>query len=638
MRTCQSCGAQVSEDSKFCASCGAPVLDSLKKNKKTESNKRWLKVFIAALAIVGILCIAIPISSGFAKEAKVKSETNLGNKYLSEGSYEEAILAFEKIISIDSKNIPARIGIAKASIAIKKYDKALKVLNEILDIDKSNSEAPKLLFDLYFTQAKDNIEAKKYDLADEAINKALKLDTKNVEFYESLADLYLKQGEAAKAFKLLELGIANTNSDELINKLAGLRKDFTGNTPGNIANGGRVVERDNWIYIATSDGILRVDKNNRTVKTKVPNTDGIIRDLNIDKEYLYFVSYGSSSAIKKIKLDGSSPKILTTDIQYNPYLTLKNGMLYYVNKDRNIIRMDTEGKNTTTVSKDKCGVMSVGDEWIVYTNENDTVKYSYDSVHGEVMDDTMGKIYRIKPDGSGREQLTEEGSDFINIDGDYIYYGNGSDGVELMSEGDSWYTGKLYKMNLDGTNKKKVLTYASWDLNITDEWIYADHELDLVRINKNTGVEQVIGKDEYDLDISVVDNEVFFTAWIGHHQNHYIYYEEDAFGFYSIKLDNPASTSSTPAPQNNTPVSNTDFIIPYSSERKLTLEDISSLSKDQLGIARNEIYARHGFIFKTDKYKQYFESKSWYVPNASFNESLLSEVEKYNVDFIKQHE
>lgn len=81
-----------------------------------------------------------------------------------------------------------------------------------------------------------------------------------------------------------------------------------------------------------------------------------------------------------------------------------------------------------------------------------------------------------------------------------------------------------------------------------------------------------------------------------------------------------------------------DYIIPYSNQRKLTYDDIKYISKQKLPYARNEIYARHGYIFKLTEYKNYFDSKSWYVKNSSFNENDLSEIEKYNGKLIKQYE
>lgn len=89
-------------------------------------------------------------------------------------------------------------------------------------------------------------------------------------------------------------------------------------------------------------------------------------------------------------------------------------------------------------------------------------------------------------------------------------------------------------------------------------------------------------------------------------------------------------------------VSGTDYIFPDSSNRALTTAEVAGLSKDQLKIARNEIFARHGYIFTTPEMKSYFESKSWYhgsIPNESFDtEAMLSQVEKDNIKLIKGYE
>ena len=82
-----------------------------------------------------------------------------------------------------------------------------------------------------------------------------------------------------------------------------------------------------------------------------------------------------------------------------------------------------------------------------------------------------------------------------------------------------------------------------------------------------------------------------------------------------------------------------DFIFPQSSTEYLSQSQVSSLSDYQLGIARNEIYARHGYIFKLDRFKSYFESQSWYVPRYSDVSSIsLNEIETYNVALIKAEE
>jgi hypothetical protein len=79
------------------------------------------------------------------------------------------------------------------------------------------------------------------------------------------------------------------------------------------------------------------------------------------------------------------------------------------------------------------------------------------------------------------------------------------------------------------------------------------------------------------------------------------------------------------------------YIIAGSDSRYLTDSDLSALTKEQLEIARNEIFARHGYVFKTQYYIDYFNSKSWYKPDPNYSGNL-SGIEEYNVNLIKKYE
>lgn len=83
------------------------------------------------------------------------------------------------------------------------------------------------------------------------------------------------------------------------------------------------------------------------------------------------------------------------------------------------------------------------------------------------------------------------------------------------------------------------------------------------------------------------------------------------------------------------------YILPYSSSYRLTKSDISHLTKSQLRLARNEIYARHGRMFNDDSLQDYFNGQAWYTPIYTpdeFKESWLSDVEVDNIAFIKSYE
>ena len=80
-----------------------------------------------------------------------------------------------------------------------------------------------------------------------------------------------------------------------------------------------------------------------------------------------------------------------------------------------------------------------------------------------------------------------------------------------------------------------------------------------------------------------------------------------------------------------------EYILWYSSEYALTESDLVGLSAKELTYARNEIYARHGYIFKSSELNNYFRSLSWYEPNPYFDGTLYG-IEKNNVAFIKNYQ
>jgi len=84
-------------------------------------------------------------------------------------------------------------------------------------------------------------------------------------------------------------------------------------------------------------------------------------------------------------------------------------------------------------------------------------------------------------------------------------------------------------------------------------------------------------------------------------------------------------------------LSSSDYFLPDSDKRVLSEGDIGTLTKDQLRLARNEIFARHGYVFQSADLQKYFSSKSWYNADPSYN-ITLNEIEQENVNLLKARE
>ena len=106
--------------------------------------------------------------------------------------------------------------------------------------------------------------------------------------------------------------------------------------------------------------------------------------------------------------------------------------------------------------------------------------------------------------------------------------------------------------------------------------------------------------------------------------------------------DEPDSESASTALTESEPPSDSGgFILPDSDSRYYSAEEISGLTKEELRIARNEIYARRGRIFSDSGLRTYFEGKDWYhgsIEAGRFSDDQLNDFEKKNRDLIKARE
>lgn len=79
-------------------------------------------------------------------------------------------------------------------------------------------------------------------------------------------------------------------------------------------------------------------------------------------------------------------------------------------------------------------------------------------------------------------------------------------------------------------------------------------------------------------------------------------------------------------------------ILPDPTTYPIYSECLEALSASQLRLLRNEIYARHGYVFKSKELNDYFSQKSWYYPEPNLKEVELSGLEKENLDWIQYYE
>lgn len=142
-------------------------------------------ILVQALTILFVLFLGAcgnSVEQAGEPTAEVPSwqeQYDIGVRYLSEGKYAEAIIAFTAAIEIDPKQAPAYVGRGDAYVLSG--------------------------------ETEENLEAAQVDY-----EQAIAQDASNAEAYLGLADVYIRRGEYDKATEILKRGLDATGGDQSI--------------------------------------------------------------------------------------------------------------------------------------------------------------------------------------------------------------------------------------------------------------------------------------------------------------------------------------------------------------------------------------------------------------------------------------
>lgn len=76
----------------------------------------------------------------------------------------------------------------------------------------------------------------------------------------------------------------------------------------------------------------------------------------------------------------------------------------------------------------------------------------------------------------------------------------------------------------------------------------------------------------------------------------------------------------------------------FFENKTISPQMLQGLSLHELRLLRNEIYARHGRMFRAEWLQQYFYTQPWYAPQENFKDEELSGNDKLNVETIVKYE
>lgn len=112
-------------------------------NANTDNKKKSGAKVAVILSIVAVLLAAGAFAAiwflALSPTARSNKELNLGQNYLDELEYKEAIASFKQAIKIDPKCEDAYIGMAEAYVALDDYESAIKILEKGYEVTESET-------------------------------------------------------------------------------------------------------------------------------------------------------------------------------------------------------------------------------------------------------------------------------------------------------------------------------------------------------------------------------------------------------------------------------------------------------------------------------------------------------------------
>lgn len=275
----------------------------------------------------------------------------------------------------------------------------------------------------------------------------------------------------------------------------------TGNTQGNLYNGGLFSQKGNTIYFSNDyDGGSLYSMNIVCEDLKKISPDiGVY--LNADNHYLYYVKAESNKennsktgmrfyngGVYRMNNNGTGLKNITT----NPssHLTLSGNYLYYqqysVEDGMNLERIKLDQTDSRILSHSSMTPITV----------NDNNLYYYDPSVNNIFTMSLNNfITQTKYKGSFQYPIFFE---------DYVYYINPMD------------KNRIYRMRKDGSKPTLLVNESCTNYNITNSGQYLYYQVgngksnQIKRVNLTTMKKEPLVKGSYQ-NIYVTDNYVFFN-------------------------------------------------------------------------------------------------------------------------------
>ncbi len=403
---------------------------------------------LLALILAVILTITTFTSCAATDQALVSMYLNMGEKYLLDLNYEEAIVYFNKVIEVEPRNSRAYMGAAEAYVGLGDTESAINLLKTALEVFSDDEEVTIELLEMlieidpeasewYITlaeiyEAKGDSDSAVAILSNAVevvtdgdslivlLEKLIGLDPTNVNWYLKLAQVYVDSGDRTSAISILRQGIdvVGNAKTQLYDKLIEIDSDTT---QWYFELAGVYEDQSN---IPSAVDTLELGLNNfEDDDTKIDFSEELIEIDETNAEwyltiaYIYIAQSDTDAAIAILR-EGLEKASDTTEIealleQLSPDLTGFVTTSYYIYDEDGTVRhsaeFDLDERITTYTGKSE-GYNSTSYTYFgknEYDSNGNEVKWIYKNVYSDGSTLEINQTYEYDSSGNMIKEVDE---------------------------------------------------------------------------------------------------------------------------------------------------------------------------------------------------------------------------------------
>ncbi|ERI89420.1 hypothetical protein HMPREF1982_04691 [Clostridiales bacterium oral taxon 876 str. F0540] len=241
---------------------------------------------------------------------------------------------------------------------------------------------------------------------------------------------------------------------------------------------GMLKVKGDWIYFINYKDEFKIYKIKKDGTQKTKLSDIAAQVITVKGNYIYFLASGDENRIYRMKLDGSKKQKLEDRVSM---YFLTGNKIYYIKADKlgTLFSMNYDGSSKKEDYKFNARIVYANDNFIYFTepspqrimeNKDKVIDAYYDS----------GDLYRMRLDGTEKKLIIPENVIQIFVSNKTIYYNTNS-----VSSGSSVTSTSMhsYRVDLEGNNKVDLKLDGAM-IDIADNWMYyVNKENNLVRTN-----------------------------------------------------------------------------------------------------------------------------------------------------------